>query len=175
MSKKTKPEAEEQEQVKTEAPTEETAKAEAKPATDWEAKYNDLNDRYLRMAAEYDNFRKRSVKEKEAIYPEATADAISKFLPVLDSMERAAGFACSDEEYKKGVDMIIHSFYEALAAAGAEEIPAEVGSAFDPAVHNAVMHVEDENLGAGVIAQVFQKGYRLGDRVIRHTMVQVAN
>ena len=113
-----------------------------------------LNDKLLRTLAE---------------------DAISKFLPVLDSMERAAGFACSDEEYKKGVDMIIHSFYEALAAAGAEEIPAEVGSAFDPAVHNAVMHVEDENLGAGVIAQVFQKGYRLGDRVIRHTMVQVAN
>ena len=133
------------------------------------------HDQYLRLAAEFDNFRKRSVKEKEAIYPEATADAISKFLPVLDSMERAAGFACSDEEYKKGVDMIIHSFYEALAAAGAEEIPAEVGSAFDPAVHNAVMHVKDENLGAGVIAQVFQKGYRLGDRVIRHTMVQVAN
>ena len=134
-----------------------------------------LNDKLLRTLAEYDNFRKRSVKEKEAIYPEATADAISKFLPVLDSMERAAGFACSDEEYKKGVDMIIHSFYEALAAAGAEETPAEVGSAFDPAVHNAVMHVKDENLGAGVIAQVFQKGYRLGDRVIRHTMVQVAN
>ena len=121
-----------------------------------------LNDKLLRTLA-------------EAIYPDATADAISKFLPVLDSMERAAGFACSDEEYKKGVDMIIHSFYEALAAAGAEEIPAEVGSAFDPAVHNAVMHVKDENLGAGVIAQVFQKGYRLGDRVIRHTMVQVAN
>ena len=74
-----------------------------------------LNDKLLRTLAEYDNFRKRSVKEKEAIYPEATADAISKFLPVLDSMERAAGFACSDEEYKKGVDMIIHSFYEALA------------------------------------------------------------
>ena len=132
-------------------------------------------DRYLRLAAEYDNFRKRSVKEKEAIYPEAAAEAISKFLPVLDSMERAAGFACSDEEYKKGVDMIIHSFYEALAAAGAEEISAEVGAPFDPALHNAVMHIEDENLGTGVISQVFQKGYRLGDRIIRHSMVQVAN
>ena len=99
-----------------------------------------LNDKLLRTLAEYDNFRKRSVKEKEAIYPEAAAEAVAKFLPVLDSMERAAGFACSDEEYKKGV-----------------------------------MHIEDENLGAGVIAQVFQKGYRLGDRVIRHTMVQVAN
>lgn len=134
-----------------------------------------LNDKLLRTLAEYDNFRKRSVKEKEAIYPEATAEAISKFLPVLDSMERAAGFACSDEEYKKGVDMIIHSFYEALAAAGAEEISAEVGAPFDPALHNAVMHIEDENLGTGVIAQVFQKGYRLGDRIIRHSMVQVAN
>lgn len=134
-----------------------------------------LNDKLLRTLAEYDNFRKRSVKEKEAIYPEAAAEAVAKFLPVLDSMERAAGFACADEEYKKGVDMIIHSFYEALAAAGAEEIPAEVGAPFDPALHNAVMHIEDENLGAGTIAQVFQKGYRLGDRVIRHTMVQVAN
>ena len=134
-----------------------------------------LNDKLLRTLAEYDNFRKRSVKEKEAIYPEATAEAISKFLPVLDSMERAAGFACSDEEYKKGVDMIIHSFYEALAAAGAEEISAEVGAPFDPALHNAVMHIEDENLGTGVISQVFQKGYRLGDRIIRHSMVQVAN
>ena len=129
----------------------------------------------MRTLAEYDNFRKRSVKEKEAIYPEATAEAISKFLPVLDSMERAAGFACSDEEYKKGVDMIIHSFYEALAAAGAEEISAEVGAPFDPALHNAVMHIEDENLGTGVISQVVQKGYRLGDRIIRHSMVQVAN
>ena len=134
-----------------------------------------LNDKLLRTLAEYDNFRKRSVKEKEAIYPEAAADAVSKFLPVLDSMERAAGFSCSDEEYKKGVDMIIHSFYDALSAAGVEEIPAEVGSPFDPAMHNAVMHIEDENFGAGVIAQVFQKGYRLGERVIRHTMVQVAN
>ncbi len=134
-----------------------------------------LNDKLLRTLAEYDNFRKRSVKEKEAIYPEAAAEAVAKFLPVLDSMERAAGFACADEEYKKGVDMIIHSFYEALTAAGVEEIPAKAGEPFDPALHNAVMHIEDENLEAGVIAQVFQKGYRLGDRVIRHTMVQVAN
>ena len=134
-----------------------------------------LNDKLLRTLAEYDNFRKRSVKEKEAIYPEAAAEAISKFLPVLDSMERAAGFACSDEEYKKGVDMIIHSFYEALAAAGAEEISAEVGAPFDLALHNAVMHIEDENLGTGVISQVFQKGSRLGDRIISHSMVPVAN
>ncbi|MDD3193234.1 MAG: nucleotide exchange factor GrpE [Oscillospiraceae bacterium] len=134
-----------------------------------------LNDKLLRTLAEYDNFRKRSVKEKEAIYPEAAAEAVAKFLPVLDSMERAAGFACNDEEYKKGVDMIIHSFYDALAAVGVQEIPAEAGSAFDPAFHNAVMHIEDENLGTGVIAQVFQKGYQLGERVIRHTMVQVAN
>ena len=86
MSKKTKPEAEEQEQVKTEAPAEETAKADAKPATDWEAKYNDLNDRYLRMAAEYDNFRKRSQKEKESIYADAKADALTAFLPVYDNL-----------------------------------------------------------------------------------------
>ena len=165
--KETPPEAEEENSPQEDPVEEKLRQAEEQVLA--------LNDKLLRTLAEYDNFRKRSVKEKEAIYPEATAEAISKFLPVLDSMERAAGFACSDEEYKKGVDMIIHSFYEALAAAGAEEISAEVGAPFDPALHNAVMHIEDENLGTGVISQVFQKGYRLGDRIIRHSMVQVAN
>ena len=135
----------------------------------------ELNDKLLRTLAEYDNFRKRSVKEKEAIYPEAKADAVAKFIPVLDSMERAAGFECSDPEYKKGVDMIINSFQEALAAAGVEEIPAEAGTPFDPNLHNAVMHVENEEMDPNTIAQVFQKGYRMGDRVIRYSMVQVAN
>ena len=170
-------------QTKTEQQAAAEAKEPKQPKTDpveeklkqAEEQVLALNDKLLRTLAEYDNFRKRSVKEKEAIYPEAAADAVSKFLPVLDSMERAAGFACSEEEYKKGVDMIIHSFYETLTAMGVEEIPAEVGSPFDPAVHNAVMHVEDDSMQPNVIAQVFQKGYRMGERVIRHTMVQVAN
>ena len=135
----------------------------------------ELNDKLLRTLAEYDNFRKRSVKEKEAIYPEAKADAVAKFIPVLDSMERAAEFECTDPEYKKGVDMIIHSFHEALTAAGVEEIPAEKGTAFDPNLHNAVMHVENDEMEPNTIAQVFQKGYRMGERVIRYSMVQVAN
>lgn len=134
-----------------------------------------LNDKLLRTLAEYDNFRKRSVKEKEAIYPDAIADTVGKFLPVLDSMERAAGFACSDEEYKKGIDMIIHSFYEVFTSLGVEEIPAQKGDSFDPALHNAVMHIEDAAMGTSEIGQVFQKGFRLGERVIRHSMVQVAN
>ena len=109
MSKKTKPEAEEQEQVKTEAPAEETAKADAKPATDWEAKYNDLNDRYLRMAAEYDNYRKRSQKEKENAWTTARADTIKELLPVYDNLERALKQETADEAYAKGVQMTMDS------------------------------------------------------------------
>ena len=150
MSKKTKPEAEEQEQVKTEAPAEETAKADAKPATDWEAKYNDLNDRYLRMAAEYDNFRKRSQREREQAYT-------------------------ADTEYKKGVELTMTQLTESLKGINVTVIDAAAGTAFDPNFHNAVMHVEDENLGENVIAETFQQGFQIGDKVIRHAMVKVAN
>lgn len=186
-SKKEKRDPDLSEKEKNEIPSpEETAQEEAVEAAEekdpMEQKLEEaqqtiaeLNDKLLRTLAEYDNFRKRSVKEKEAIYPEAKADAVAKFIPVLDSMERAAGFECSDPEYKKGVDMIINSFQEALAAAGVEEIPAEAGTPFDPNLHNAVMHVENEEMPPNTIAQVFQKGYRMGDRVIRYSMVQVAN
>ena len=158
MSKKTKPEAEEQEQVKTEAPAEETAKADAKPATDWEAKYNDLNDRYLRMAAEYDNFRKRSQREREQAYTDAVSRAVTALLPTYDNLERALKAETADTEYKKGVELTMTQL-----------------TAFDPNFHNAVMHVEDENLGENVIAETFQQGFQIGDKVIRHAMVKVAN
>ena len=174
MSKKTKPEAEEQEQVKTEAPAEETAKADAKPATDWEAKYNDLNDRYLRMAAEYDNFRKRTAKEKEAIWNDAKADAALAFLPVYDNLERALKQETADEAYKKGVEMTMTQLRSVLEKLGITEIPA-LGQPFDPTLHNAVMHVEDESLGENTVAEVFQAGFKLGDKVIRFSMVKVAN
>lgn len=174
MSKKTKPEAEEQEQVKTEAPAEETAKADAKPATDWKAKYNDLNDRYLRMAAEYDNFRKRTAKEKEAIWNDAKADAALAFLPVYDNLERALKQETADEAYKKGVEMTMNQLKTVLEKLGITEIEA-LGQPFDPALHNAVMHIEDENFGENTVAEVFQAGFRLGDKVVRFAMVKVAN
>ncbi len=175
MSKKTKPEAEEQEQVKTEAPAEETAKADAKPATDWEAKYNDLNDRYLRMAAEYDNFRKRSQREREQAYTDAVSRAVTALLPTYDNLERALKAETADTEYKKGVELTMTQLTESLKGINVTVIDAAAGTAFDPNFHNAVMHVEDESLGENVIAETFQQGFQIGDKVIRHAMVKVAN
>ena len=175
MSKKTKPEVEEQEQVKTEAPAEETAKAEAKPATDWEAKYNDLNDRYLRMAAEYDNFRKRSQREREQAYTDAVSRAVTALLPTYDNLERALKAETADTEYKKGVELTMTQLTESLKGINVTVIDAAAGTAFDPNFHNAVMHVEDESLGENVIAETFQQGFQIGDKVIRHAMVKVAN
>ena len=175
MSKKTKPEAEEQEQVKAEAPAEETAKADAKPATDWEAKYNDLNDRYLRMAAEYDNFRKRSQREREQAYTDAVSRAVTALLPTYDNLERALKAETADTEYKKGVELTMTQLTESLKGINVTVIDAVAGTAFDPNFHNAVMHVEDENLGENVIAETFQQGFQIGDKVIRHAMVKVAN
>ena len=162
MSKKTKPEAEEQEQVKTEAPAEETAKADAKPATDWEAKYNDLNDRYLRMAA-------------EQAYTDAVSRAVTALLPTYDNLERALKAETADTEYKKGVELTMTQLTESLKGINVTVIDAAAGTAFDPNFHNAVMHVEDETLGENVIAETFQQGFQIGDKVIRHAMVKVAN
>ena len=136
--------------------------------------YAALNDKYLRLMAEYDNFRKRSQREKDNIYPDAVAATVAKFLPILDNFERAHAFETTDPEYKKGVDLIHTAFSETLQKLNAESF-AEVGDPFDPELHNAVMHIEDENLGENVISQVFQKGYKIGDKVIRFAMVQVAN
>ena len=174
MSKKTKPEAEEQEQVKTEAPAEETAKADAKPATDWEAKYNDLNDRYLRMAAEYDNYRKRTAREKEHLYNDAKIDTIKPFLAVLDNLERGVSQFEEGDAHRQGLELICKQFSEVLTKLGVTEIPA-LGEKFDPEKHNAVMHIDDESLAENTVAEVFRKGYQMGDRVVRFAMVKVAN
>lgn len=131
-------------------------------------------EKYLRLMAEYDNFRKRSQKEREEIYPNATAKALEKFLPVLDNLERAAAFPRPDDDFGKGFDLIYQSFQEVLVAMGVEAV-GQVGEAFDPNLHNAVMHIEDDALGENVIAQILQKGYRIGDRIIRYAMVQTAN
>jgi molecular chaperone GrpE len=137
-------------------------------------KFAELNENYLRLRAEYDNFRKRSQKEREEIYPAATANALAKFLPVFDNIERAAAFPHGDDEFGKGFDLIHQSLGETLKSMGVEAIAGE-GEPFDPGLHHAVMHIEDETLGENVVAAVLQKGYRLGDKVVRYAMVQTAN
>lgn len=130
---------------------------------------------HIRTLAEYDNYRKRSIREKEAAYGDSKADCIKELLGVLDNFERALGTGETDiESYKKGVEMIYTSFCETLKKLGVESF-GEAGENFDPNIHNGVMHVDDESLGENVIAQVFSKGYRLGDRILRPAMVQVAN
>ncbi len=131
-------------------------------------------DKYIRLAAEYDNFRKRSAKERENVFSDARSDTILKFLPVYDNLARALAQETVDEAYRKGVEMTMTQLRSILEKLGVVEIPA-VGETFDPARHNAVMHVEDETLGENVIAEEFEKGFMLGDKVIRFSMVKVAN
>ena len=131
------------------------------------------NDQYLRLAAEYDNFRRRSQKEREATYAEAYAEALASLFPVVDNLERAAQYA-DGENVAKGVELTLKSVTETLTRLGVEVID-PVGEEFDPNLHNAVMHVEDESVGESVVVEVLQKGYRRGDRVLRFAMVKVAN
>ncbi len=131
-------------------------------------------DQFLRLAAEYDNYRKRTAKEKESLWTDAKADTVQAFLPVYDNLERALKQDTSDEAYKKGVEMTMNQLKEVFAKLGITEIEAQ-GKPFDPNLHNAVMHIEDENLGENTVAQVFQAGFMLGEKVIRFAMVQVAN
>ena len=140
-----------------------------------EAALAEEKDKYLRMLAEYDNFRRRTAKEKETIYGDATAETVKGLLPVVDTLERAAaGLTPEDAESPlgKGITMTLKSATDALAKLGVEEVPCDV---FNPDIHNAVMHVEDDSLPEGAIVAVFQKGYRKGDHIIRYAMVQVAN
>ena len=133
-------------------------------------------DKYLRLYAEYDNFRKRSAREREGIYTDAYCDALSQILPVLDNLERAAQFSTeeADSPMAKGLELTLKSFVETLNKMGVYEIEA-LGKEFDPNLHNAVMHVDDEGVGENIIVEVFMKGYKKGDKVLRHSMVKVAN
>ena len=140
----------------------------------WEEKYNAERDAHLRVAAEFDNFRKRTIKEKEASYGNGKADAVAKMLPVYDNLERALKQETSDAAYKKGVEMTMNELVKIFTALGVE-IFGNVGDAFDPNLHNAVMHIENEELEENSISAVFQKGFKLGDKVVRFAMVQVAN
>ena len=168
----------------TEAPVEETVETvdipveetvEAAPEVNaWEEKYNAEHDSFLRLAADYDNFRKRTAKEKEQSYTNGKADAVAKLLPVYDNLERALNQPTEDAAFKKGVEMTMTELVKILNGLGVE-IFGNVGEEFDPNLHNAVMHNEDETLGDNVISMVFQRGFKLGDKVVRFAMVQVAN
>ena len=134
----------------------------------------ELEDRNLRLMAEFGNFRNRTAKEKESIYGDAVADTLRGLLPVLDNLQRALDSPCADEDYKKGVELIHKGLWEIMTGMGVEEIAA-TGVPFDPDIHNAVMHIEDDSLGKNTVAQVLQKGYRMGERILRYAMVQAAN
>ena len=155
-----------------ETPAEETpVDAEVNP---FEEKYNAEHDAHLRLAAEYDNFRKRTIKEKEASYGNGKADAVAKMLPVYDNLERALNQETADTAFKKGVEMTMAELVKIFTSLGVE-IFGNVGDRFDPNLHNAVMHIENEELEENSISAVFQKGFKIGDKVVRFAMVQVAN
>ncbi|MBZ9636103.1 nucleotide exchange factor GrpE [Clostridium sp. FP1] len=133
----------------------------------------DFKDKFLRTMAEYENFRKRTVKEKEGIYTDACTDVLKEVLPVLDNLERALSVEGCGEDLRTGVEMTVRQFNDAFSKLGVEELPPE--GEFDPNFHNAVMHIEDEQYGTNQIVEVFQKGYKRANKVLRHSMVKVAN
>ena len=179
MSKKNKNETPVQEEVLEEQTVQEQVE-ETQPdpvEAELESAKNQMaqqEDKYLRLAAEYDNYRKRTAKEKESLWAGAKAETAAAFLPVYDNLERALNQPTADEAYKKGVEMTMNQLKDVLAKLGITEIPA-LGQPFDPNLHNAVMHIEDENLGENTVSQVFQAGFQCGEKVIRFAMVQVAN
>ena len=167
-------ETEKKEATAEKAPAEKAPAKKRTTAKEWEEKYNAQYDSYLRLAADYDNYRKRTAKEKDAAYGNGKADAIEKLLPVYDNLERALQQETADEAYKKGVEMTMTQLVSILEGLGVE-IFGNKGDIFDPNLHNAVMHTEDESLGENTISLVFQKGFKLGDKIVRFAMVQVAN
>jgi molecular chaperone GrpE len=150
-------------------------KAEAQIA-ELEGELDEANDKYMRLYAEYENFRKRSQKEKEGTYADAYIDALTQILPILDNLERAAAYGTEDAEHPlaKGLELTLKSFEETMEKMGVKEIEA-LGAKFDPNLHNAVMHVDDDSFGENEVVEVFMKGYIRGDKVLRYSMVKVAN
>ena len=163
-----------QETSGTESAEETAPETPAAEAAAPEAPAQNDSDKYLRLMAEFDNYKKRSIKERENIYTDVRVDTVTKFLPVYDNLERAMKAETADEAYKKGVEMTFNQLLDVFKKLGVEEIEA-VDKPFDPNFHNAVMHVDDEALGEGVIVEEFQKGFKIGDKVIRFSMVKVAN
>ena len=136
--------------------------------------YDELDDRYKRILAEFENFKKRSAKEREGLYNSILSDVIEVILPVVDNLENAAKVETKDENYKKGIELVLKQFKDVLASKGVEEIKA-LGETFDPELHEAVSSIQDDNLGEKEIAQEYRKGYKIGSKIIRHSMVVVAN
>ncbi len=169
---------EEKTEEKAEPKKEKKPKKESKKETEIKEAAEKLiqeeKEKYLRLCAEYDNFRKRSQKERESLYNDIKADTLLKFLPVYDNLERALAQETADEAYRKGVEMIMTQFNATMEKLGVTEIEA-AGQKFDPAFHNAVMHIEDESFGENEVVEVFQKGFKLNDKIIRFAMVKVAN
>ena len=168
-----KPEAEAAKQPEEKKPED----AKQQEASEFEKAQQALaqeHDSYLRLAAEYDNYRKRSQKEKESLYTDIRSETVEKFLPVYDNLERALAQETQDAAFKKGVEMTMNQLVSVMEKLGVESFGA-AGDHFDPQLHNAVMHIEDESLGENVIAEVFQKGFKVGDKVVRFAMVKVAN
>ena len=160
-----------------ETPVEETVEETAEAAVEtnpFEEKYNAERDAHLRLAAEFDNFRKRTAKEKEQSYSNGRADTIEKLLPVYDNLARALKQETTDPAFKKGVEMTMTELVKILNGLGVEIYGAE-GDMFDPALHNAVLHIDDDSVPENTITQVFQQGFKMGDKVVRFAMVQVAN
>lgn len=188
MKEKEKKEKNEKEEVKTDSGQEkekETEKKEETPGKKADKKENEIeklkaeiaekDDKYLRLYAEFDNFRKRSNKEKADVYTNSKADIIKELLPVLDNFDRAAANSEADfDGYRKGIELIFSQFQQILDKYGVESF-GETGETFDPSIHSAVMVTEDENLGENEIAEVFSKGYKLGDKILREAVVKVAN
>ncbi len=177
MAKKDKEEKKEDLPETEASPVEESAAQEAvqeAAADPWEEKYNAEHDSYLRLAADYDNFRKRTLREKEQSYGNGKADAIEKLLPVYDNLERALNQETQDTAYKKGVEITMNQLISIFTGMGVE-IFGNTGDVFDPNIHNAIMHTEEEGVAENTITQVFQKGFKLGDKIVRFAMVQVAN
>ena len=188
MSKKDKEQASVSQQETAQAPQEEAVSqagtAEAPDSAELTAALEsaekamaalkEKEDQFLRLAAEYDNYRRRSQKEKESVWNDAKSETVLAFLPVYDNLERAIKQETADEAFKKGVEMTMNQLREVLKKLGVEEIPA-LGETFDPNVHNAVMHVEDESAGENTVVEVFHTGFKSGDKVVRFAMVKVAN
>lgn len=177
--KKEKTNPETPDEVKTEAKSEEKTKSKEKKsggeAEKLQKALDEKNEQFLRLCAEYDNFRKRSQKEKQDAYSNSKADVVKDLLPVIDNFGRAAeNTDGSFEDYRKGIELIFNQFLDIIKKLGVEAY-GERGDEFDPNIHNAVMTVEDEELGENVIAEVFTKGYRLGDKIVREAVVKVAN
>ncbi|NLL45806.1 MAG: nucleotide exchange factor GrpE [Clostridiales bacterium] len=152
----------------------EQASEQPDPAEELRAELAAEKDRYLRLAAEYDNYRKRSQKEREALFLDVKCETVSKLLPIYDNLARALSAPCSDEAFYKGVEMTMNQFMEIMDKLGIEKIPS-LGEKFNPEVHNAVMHVEDDCVGENVVVEEFQTGFILGEKVIRYSTVKVAN